>query len=93
MIVQNRVKDWYCIRLIHGNVKSFGRKGDFDSTKPPTTRIERIDTVEQDFRIQDNRATESGNRYDELTKLKAVFHPNVITKEEYEEQKKRILVR
>ncbi|MDB5759743.1 MAG: hypothetical protein JWM30_3032 [Burkholderia sp.] len=93
LIVQNRVQDWYYVRLIQGNVESYGRKGDFDSTKTPTTRIERIDTVRQDLRIQNSRTTESGDRYDELAKLKAAFDANTITKEEYEEQKKRILVR
>ena len=93
LIVQNRVQDWYYVRLVNGNVDSYGRKGDFDSTKTPTTRIERVDTVKQDVRIDDSRAKERGDKYEELTKLKAVFDANVITKQEYEEQKKRILAR
>lgn len=30
----------YFVKLIDGKVESFGRVGDFDSTKPPTIRIE-----------------------------------------------------
>jgi outer membrane protein assembly factor BamE (lipoprotein component of BamABCDE complex) len=93
LIVQNRVQDWYYVRLINGNVDSYGRKGDFDSTKIPTTRLERLDTVKQDVRVDDSRVRERGDKYEELTKLKAVFDANVITKQEYEEQKMRILAR
>lgn len=33
-------KESYFVRLIDNKVESFGRKGDFDSTKPETIRIE-----------------------------------------------------
>ena len=36
-------KENYFVRLIDNKVESFGRKGDFDSTKPETIRIE-LDT-------------------------------------------------
>ena len=36
-------KESYFVRLIDSKVESFGRKGDFDSTKPETIRVE-IDT-------------------------------------------------
>lgn len=34
-----RVQDKYYIRFVEGKVNSYGRVGDFDSTKDPTLRI------------------------------------------------------
>jgi Short C-terminal domain len=91
LIVENRGRDWYYVRLINGTVESFGKKGDFDSAKVPTTRIERIDTIKQNIRIQDSRASEGGDKYAELTRLKTLLDSGTITKDEFESQKKRIL--
>ena len=93
LIMENRGRDWYYVRLINGTVESYGKKGDFDSTKTPTTRIERVDTIKQDVRIQGGTSSEVSDKYSELAKLKALFDAGTITKPEFEEQKKRILAR
>lgn len=89
LIMENRGRDWYYVRLINGTVESYGKKGDFDSTKVPTTRIERVDTVRQDIRIQDT----GGDKYAELAKLRGLLDSGTITTEEFDDQKKRILAR
>ena len=91
LMPQLRGPDWYYVQLISGKVESYGRKGDFDSTKTPTTRVERVDTIKQDVKIQDGRV--APDKYEELTKLKALLDAGTITKDEFEEQKKRILAR
>jgi hypothetical protein len=92
LIVENRGRDWYYVRLVNGVVESYGKKGDFDSTKTPTTRIERVDTLNQDIKVKDSR-TANEDRYSELTKLKSLLNAGVITKAEFDDQKKRILAR
>lgn len=93
LIMENRGRDWYYVRLINGVVDSYGKKGDFDSTQTPITRVERVETIKQDVRIQDSRTADGGEKYAELTKLKALLDSGTITRDEFEEQKKRILAR
>lgn len=76
----------YYVRLIDGRVDSYGRTGDFDSTKTPTVRLESDQTVKQDVRIKD-----SGDLYTDLKKLKELKDSGVITEEEFQAQKKRLL--
>lgn len=76
----------YYVRLIDGRVESFGRMGDFDSTKTPTVRLESDQSIKQDIRLQD-----SGNLYTELKKLKELKDTGVITDEEFEALKKKLL--
>ena len=82
-------KGWtksYYVRLINGKVESYGRTGDFDSTKTPTVRLESDQTIRQDSR---------GNNdlYTELKKLKELKDSGVITEEEFQAQKKKLLER
>ena len=78
----------FFVRLRAGTVESFGRVGDFDSTKTPTTRVEidRRDRITQDIRVQD-----SGDMYVELKKLKDLLDTGVITQAEFDAKKKKIL--
>lgn len=78
----------YYVRLIDGRVDSYGRTGDFDSTKTPTVRLESDQAVKQDVRIKD-----SGDLYTDLNKLKELKDSGVITEEEFQAQKKRLLER
>jgi outer membrane protein assembly factor BamE (lipoprotein component of BamABCDE complex) len=80
-----RTRRNYFVRLINGRVESFGEKGDFDSTKTPTVRIERNDTIKQDVRVN-----QSGDMYTELKKLK---DSGIITQEEFDARKKIILAK
>lgn len=83
-----RTRRNYFVRLINGRVESFGEKGDFDSTKTPTVRIERNDTIKQDVRVN-----QSGDMYTELKKLKDLKDSGVITQDEFDARKKIILAK
>lgn len=72
----------YYVRLINGKVESYGRTGDFNSTKTPTVRLESDQTIRQ---------SGSSDLYTELTKLKALKDSGVITEAEFQAQKKKLL--
>jgi outer membrane protein assembly factor BamE (lipoprotein component of BamABCDE complex) len=76
----------YYVRLVDGKVESYGRTGDFDSTKTPTVRLESDQTVKQNIEVKD-----SGDLYTELNKLKELKDSGVITDAEFESQKKKLL--
>lgn len=76
----------YFVRLINGKVESYGRSGDFDSTKTPTVRIESDQTVKQNVEIKG-----SADLYTELKKLKELKDSGIITDAEFESQKKKLL--
>lgn len=76
----------YYVRLINGKVESYGRTGDFDSTKTPTVRLESDQTIRQDSRG-------SNDLYTELKKLKELKDSGVITEDEFQVQKKKLLER
>lgn len=74
----------YYVRIVNGRVESFGRTGDFDSTKTPTVRIETDE--KKDINVKD-----SGDLYTELKKLKELKDSGIITEEEFATRKKKIL--
>lgn len=74
----------YYVRLVNGKVESYGRTGDFDSTKTPTVRLESDQTVRQS-------GSGSSDLYTELTKLKELKDSGVITEAEFQAQKKKLL--
>jgi len=74
----------YYVRLINGKVESFGRTGDFDSTQKPTIRIEKKDDITLDVKSKPDL-------YSELKKLKELRNEGVLTEEEFQIQKKKIL--
>jgi hypothetical protein len=76
----------YYVRLIDGRVESFGQTGDFDSTKTPTVRIESDQSIKQDVHVKG-----SGDLYTDLKKLKELKDSGVITEEEFQTQKKKLL--
>ncbi len=76
----------YYVRLVDGKVESYGRTGDFDSTKTPTVRLESDQTVKQNIEVKG-----SGDLYTELKKLKELKDSGVITDAEFESQKKKLL--
>jgi len=84
----HRVYVPFFVRLRGGSIESFGRVGDFDSTKTPATRIEvdRTDRISQDIKVRD-----SGDIYLELKKMKELLDAGVITQAEFDARKKRIL--
>ena len=72
----------YYVRLINGKVDSYGRTGDFDSTKNPTIKIEKDESV---------KVTGDKDMYTELKKLKELRDDGILTETEYQEKKKSIL--
>jgi len=78
--------DDYFVAIRDGKVASFGRKGDFDSTKTPTKRIE----IDQTIREQQVGSRDK-DLYTELKKLKELKDTGVITDAEFESQKKKLL--
>jgi len=72
----------YYVRVINGKVDSYGRTGDFDSTKKPTVKIETDENI---------KVNESKDLYTELHKLKELRDDGILSEEEYQSQKKKIL--
>jgi len=75
----------YFVRLLNGKVESYGKMGDFNSTKNQTIDINTNNKYENKT---DNK---TDKMYEELTKLKDLLDKGIITKEEYEKKKKEIL--
>jgi len=78
----------YFVRIIDGKVESYGKSGDFDSTKPPTIRIEKDETIKQDTNM---KIEEKPDLYKELLKLKELKEQGILTEEEFELKKKDLL--
>ena len=76
----------YYVRLIGGTVDSFGRAGDFDSSKDPTVKIKSESTIKV---TGDSIAKQNDDIYTTLTKYKELLDKGLITKDEYEVMKKR----
>ncbi len=80
----------YYVRLVDGKVESYGRMGDFDSAKDPTSKIivEREDIIKADI-----NSHESGNSnvYTELMKIKQLKEEGLLTEEEFQQEKGKIL--
>jgi outer membrane protein assembly factor BamE (lipoprotein component of BamABCDE complex) len=72
----------YFVRLINGKVDSYGRTGDFDSTQKPTIKIEKDENI---------NVKGSGDLYTELRKLKELRAEGILTEDEYQDQKKKVL--
>lgn len=85
------------VRFIDGKVESFGNKGDFDSTKTPTTKLE----VDQKIAIDKREELVGGKAtgtpaptFDlktELEKLEKMKKDGLITEQEYKELRQRAL--
>lgn len=72
----------YYVRLVNGKVDSFGRTGDFDSTKPTTVRIETDENVKVDS---------NSDLYTELRKLKELFDEGILSEAEYSDLKQKAI--
>ena len=78
--------DEYYVAIKAGKVSGYGKKGDFDSTKVPTQRVE-VDKTVRDVSPQD----QNKDLYTELKKLKDLKDSGVITDAEFLSQKKKLL--
>ena len=70
------------VRLIDGRVESFGKTGDFDSTKVDSVRIETDENI---------KVNGESDLYTELRKLKALLDEGVLTDDEYDALKKEAI--
>lgn len=71
----------YYVRFAAGRVESYGRKGDFDSTKDPAV----------DVRVSEESKAEPCDLYVELKKLEELRNDGLLTDEEFQAQKKKVL--
>jgi outer membrane protein assembly factor BamE (lipoprotein component of BamABCDE complex) len=71
----------YFVRLISGKVDSYGKLGDFDSTQKPTIKIE----TQEEIKIRD------GDLYGELKKIKELRDDGILTEQEFQLEKRKIL--
>jgi len=76
----------YYVRLVNGKVDSFGRSGDFDSTKTPTIKIEKDENITIESSVKGN-----GDLYTELRKLKELKDDGIVSDEEFRVLKKKII--
>lgn len=72
----------YYVRIINGQVDSYGRTGDFDSTQKQTIKIETDENI---------KVNKSGDLYTELRKLKELRDEGILSEQEYQLQKKKVL--
>ncbi|MHB1308686.1 MAG: SHOCT domain-containing protein [Limisphaerales bacterium] len=80
--------DEYFVRFVDGRVESFGKMGDFDSTKNPTLEVKTDSKVSKDSKVTIDG---SGDLYTELKKLEELRKDGIITQEEFDVQKKKLL--
>ena len=82
-------RDYY-VRLINGRVESYGQMGDFDSTKNPTIEIKTQSTTQStsDSKIKVDTPVDF---YTELMKLDDLRKRGLLTDEEFEAAKKKLL--
>jgi len=78
----------YYVRIVNGRVESFGRAGDFDSTKPQTIRIETDENIKVKTKTSEDNHSDISTK---LKKLKQLFDEGLITEKEYESKKKELL--
>lgn len=80
----------YYVCIKDGKVFSYGRKGDFDSTKDPTQVIKIMGDIKSDEKI--NVKTENNEELaNKLKTLNKLLTDGLITKNEFDEQKKKLL--
>ncbi len=73
----------YFVRIIDDKVESFGRQGDFDSTKEPTTKV-KVETTA-------SMGQPKQSRLDVLKQLNELRREGALTEEEFQAQKARVL--
>ena len=78
----------YYVRLVNGQVDSWGRLGDFDSTQNQKIEIKREDIISADVNTSSKGQSDM---YAELMKLKQLKDEGIINDDEFQKQKKRIM--
>jgi len=89
--------EYYYVRLVNGKVDSYGKKGDFDSTRDPTQRVILDQTV--DVRSRPSASAESNqgmttSKFDlraELEKFDKLRSDGLISEKEHQELRQRAI--
>ena len=84
---------WMFVRIVNGKVESFGRKGDFDSTKNPATDININQKVESKSTTSTSTPTTNA-QFDlraELEKIEKLKKDGLITDQEYQQLRQRAI--
>ncbi|MDP3462164.1 MAG: SHOCT domain-containing protein [Bacteroidales bacterium] len=79
----------YFVRLVNGRVESYGKLGDFNSTKDPTINVNTNSKVET--KQSNQNETDTDKMYHELNILKELLDKGIINQEEFDKMKKDIL--
>ena len=85
---------WMFVRIVNGKVESFGRKGDFDSTKNPTTDLNINQKIESKTTTTTTGNAPSALPFDlksELEKLEKMKKEDLITEQEYQQFRQRAI--
>jgi len=85
----------FYVRLINGKVDSFGRKGDFNSTKNPTTDInihQKVENTNSSVPPAPNHSkTTPFDLEAELSKLNKMKQAGLLSEEEYQQLRQQAL--
>ena len=80
--------EYHYVRFINDRVDSYGKQGDFDSTKDNQIKVSIENTTTTKTITDDNEGDESWNR---LQQLKKMMDSGLITEEEFQSKKKEII--
>lgn len=89
-IVMYMHETWYYVRFINGRVDSFGQQGDFDSTKDPRQVVD-INVNSTGNSTSGQPKNDGSDAYEKLKNLKKMLDEGLITEDEYNAQKAKIL--
>lgn len=82
----------YFVRIIEGKVESFGRLGDFDSTKAPSIQIQSEQNIKADVTISKSSRDGAPNELEEkLKQLKRLRDTGALSTKEYEDEKEKLM--
>src|SRR4051794_21558631 len=82
--------EWYYVRLLNGKVESYGKKGDFDSTKNPTLDINVDQKITTDLKkTQPVESLEKGDLFTKLKKPQSLKEEGLLNEEEYQRLRKK----
>lgn len=82
----------YFVRIIDGKVESFGRLGDFDSTKSPSIQIQSEQNIKADVTISKSSRDGTSNELEEkLKQLKRLRDKGALTAKEYDDEREKLM--
>lgn len=81
--------EFYYVRLVRGLVESYGRKGDFDSTKNPALDLNVNQKVTTNSKAPAANGEMQGDLFTRLKKLQTLKDDGLITAEEYEQLRRK----